>query len=143
MTKKKQKLTKEEKEFLKNFKKHTEKMEMLQANDLIVNCDNPYQFAKTHSVYLKDWEKTKKQMIDNIEKQNLPAHLSSAVVEEMSEIGEVIIQKKLEKVRDAFMSKFGESIYNYIDHDGKSRCCLGGAIFFVAIVTTIFLSNKL
>ena len=53
------KLTSEEQERLKNWIAQIEAGEMSQVQDLIDNCNITYQFAKTHSVYVKDWEKTK------------------------------------------------------------------------------------
>ena len=131
MSAKKQSLTKEEQKLLKNFKEQTEEMEMTQVKDLNINCNSPYQFAKTHSVYVKDWKKTKQQMLDKLDSGNLPENTRPQVMQEMIKIGDEIIEKKLEYVRKGFMLKFGKSIYDYIGYDGKTKGCLGAVLFFI------------
>jgi hypothetical protein len=132
MSKKQQSsLTKKEKETLEQFRKQTEEMEMAQVMDLNINCNNPYQFAKTHSVYVKDWEKTKQQMIDKLESGDLPNDTRPEVLREMIKIGDEIIEEKLKHVREGFTLKFGKSIFDYIGNDGKTKGCLGVVLFFV------------
>lgn len=118
-------LTKEEKQHLSNFILQIEEGEMAQAHDLIMNCNITYQFAKTHSNYIKDWEKTKEHMENNLRNGILPpgtsANLSHAIIDATDEI----MQKKLEMVRTAFQMKFGEPIYNYLGKDGKTKSFFG------------------
>ena len=117
--------TSEEQQHLKNLVSQMEMMEMAQVQDLINNCNITYQFAKTHSNYVKDWEKTKKQMEDRLEKGILPPGVSKKLLQAIIDASEDIMQRKLQKVRDAFQRKFGESIYNYLGHDGKTKKLFG------------------
>lgn len=98
---------------------------MAQAQDLINNCDITYQFAKTHSVYVKDWEKTKQRMEDNLRNGVLPPGVSANLFQSIISASEEVMQRKLKKVRDAFQKKFGESIYNYLGPDGKTKKLFG------------------
>lgn len=118
-------LTKEEQEQLKNWVGQMEAGEMAQAQDLIDNCNITYQFAKTHSVYVKDWEKTKQQMENNLKNGVLPPGVSANLFQAIIDASEEVMQKKLKMVRDAFQKKFGESIYNYIGLDGKTKKLFG------------------
>ena len=120
-----QKLTKKEQQVLDQFREMTEETEMFQVQELILSCDNKYQFAKTHSNFLKDWEKTKEKMERQLKEGKLPPNTSTAFIEATIEIGEELIQKKLKMVRDAFESKFSESIYNYLGTDGKTKKIFG------------------
>jgi len=118
-------LSPEEKQHLNDWVAQIEAGEMEQVKDLISNCDSTFQFAKTHSVYIKDWEKTKQKMEENLRNGILPpgvsANLHRAIIDET----EKIIQKKLEMVRSGFQKKFGESIYNYLGPDGKTKKLFG------------------
>ncbi len=58
----KKNLTEEEREYLENYIAQVRIGEMAQVQELINNCNITYQFAKTHSIYIKDWEKTKQVM---------------------------------------------------------------------------------
>lgn len=102
-----------------------EATEMAQVQDLIHNCDISFQFAKTHSVYLKDWENTKAQMEQNLKDGVLPPGISAALLQAIIAGSETVMQKKLKMVRDAFQRKFGESIYNYLGSDGKTKKLFG------------------
>lgn len=118
-------LTPEEQEHLKNWVAQMEAGEMAQAQDLIDNCNITYQFAKTHSVYVKDWEKVKQQMEDNLRNSVLPPGVSANLFRAIIDASEEVMQRKLEKVRDAFQKKFGEPIYNYLGPDGKTKKLFG------------------
>lgn len=98
---------------------------MAQVRDLIENCNIAFQFAKTHSVYLKDWEKTKKQMEGRLGSGNLPPGTSPQLFKAIMYASEQIEQRKLKAVRDAFQEKFGESIYDYLGQDGKTKKFFG------------------
>lgn len=118
-------LTKDEQEYLKNWIFQMEDGEMAQVQDLIDNCNITFQFAKTHSVYLKDWEKTKERMENNFKNGILPPGVSANLHRAIINASDEVMQKKLKKVRDAFQQKFRESIYNYLGPDGKTRKFLG------------------
>ncbi len=118
-------LTLKEQQHLKKWITQLYAGEMAQAQDLIDNCNITYQFAKTHSVYVKDWEQTKKQMENNLNSGILPPGVSPSLFREIINVSEGIMQKKLKKVRDAFQDKFGESIYNYLGPDGKTKKLFG------------------
>ena len=118
-------LTQEERGHLKNWVTQIESMEMAQAQDLISNCHITFQFAKTHSVYIKDWEKTKQQMENNLKNNILPPDVSANLFRAIIDATEGVMQQKFELVRLAFERKFGESIYNYLGTDGKTRKLFG------------------
>ena len=118
-------LTKEEQENLKNWISQMETGEMSQVQDLINNCNISFQFAKTHSIYLKDWEKTKERMENNLKSGILPPGVSANLHRAIIDATDEIIQRKLEIVRDAFQRKFGESIYDYLGPDGKTKKLFG------------------
>ncbi len=117
--------TREEQQHLKNWISQIETMEMVQTQDLINNCNITYQFAKTHSVYVKDWEKTKKEMENHLQNGVFPPGVSANLFQAIIDASEEVIQKKLKRVRDAFQRKFGESIYNYLGPDGKTKKLFG------------------
>ncbi|MEX1014379.1 MAG: hypothetical protein WDZ80_04430 [Candidatus Paceibacterota bacterium] len=118
-------LTKEEQEQLENWIRGVEASEIAQAQDLINNCSITYQFAKTHSIYVKDWEKTKQQMEDNLKNGVLPSGVSENLFRAVIDESDEVMKKKLKKVQDAFQRKFGESIFNYLGPDGKIKKLFG------------------
>lgn len=124
-------LSKDEMEQLKNLISQMEAGEMAQVQDLIDNCNITYEFAKTHSVYVKDWEKTKQEMEYHLSNGVLPPGVSAELFREVINASDKVIQKKLKKVQNSFQQKFGESIFNYIGNDGKTNGCLGVVLFFV------------
>ena len=119
------KLTSEEQEHLKNWISQMEAGEMAQVQDLIDNCNITFQFAKTHSVYIKDWEKTKNQMEDNLSRGVLPPGVSKNLFRAIIDDSDEVMQRKLKRVQDAFRRKFGESIFNYLGPDGKTKKLFG------------------
>jgi len=119
------KLTKEEQEQLRNWITQMEAGEMAQAQDLIDNRNITFQFAKTHSVYVKDWEKTKNQIEDNLSRGVLPPGVSTNLFRAIIDASDEVMQKKLKKVQNAFQRKFGESIFNYLGPDGKTKKLFG------------------
>ncbi len=114
-------LTKEEEQFLKNWEREMRKGEKNQVVELFMHCNSPFQFARTHSTYVKDWERTKKQMEINLQNKKFPPNVSENVYKAIIEISNSVIQDKLQMVRTTFESKFGESIYNYLGPDGKTK----------------------
>lgn len=118
-------LTLEEQEQSKNWIAQMEAGEMAQVQDLIDNCNITFQFAKTHSVYVKDWEKTKMQMEDNLSHGVLPPGVSANLFRAIIDASDGVMQRKLKKVQDAFQRKFGESIFNYLGPDGKTKKLFG------------------
>jgi len=124
-------LTKGEQDFLKNFSAQTLAGEMEQAEDLKRNCNVSFQYAKTHSTYIKDWEQTKAEMEEKLRTGNIHSDFTPAVWQGMINITDQIINDKLQKVREDFQEKFGESIYNYLGKNGKTKSCLGVVLLFV------------
>lgn len=118
-------LTPEEEEILSNFMTNVVQGEMLQTQDLIENCHDPRQFANTHSAYLKDWEKTNQHSEEKLQKGILPPGTSVSLYRAIINASDEVNQRKLEIVRDAFQKKFGESIYNYLGSDGKTKKLFG------------------
>lgn len=118
-------LTVEEQEYLKNYIAQVEAGEIAQVQDLIDNCNITYQFAKTHSVYVKDWERTKQQSEEKLKNGVLPPGASADLYRAIIDATDEIIQRKLVMVRDAFQKKFGEPIYNYLGPDGKTKKLFG------------------
>jgi hypothetical protein len=118
-------LTSEEKDNLVNWVSAMETGEMAQVHDLVENCKSKFQFAKTHSTYLKDWEKTKSRMATNLHKGKFPPGASKNLFGAVIQASDEIMHQKLELVRTMFESKFGESIYNYLGKDGKTKKFLG------------------
>jgi len=119
------KLAPEEENQLKNWIAQMEAGEMAQVRDLINNCNITFQFAKTHSIYLTDWEKTKQQMENNLNNGILPPNVSANLFRAIINASEEVMQRKLKKVRKGFEKKFGESIYNYLGPDGKTKKLFG------------------
>ena len=118
-------LTPEEQEQSKNWIAQIEEGEMAQVRDLIQNCNVTFQFAKTHSTYVKDWEKVKARMEANLGNGILPPGISANLHRAIIDGSDRVIQMKLESVREAFQIKFGESIYNYLGPDGKTKKLFG------------------
>lgn len=139
MGEEKSKFTKEELQFLKNFEEQTTEMEMAQVRELNMYCNISFQYAKTYSNYVKDWEKVRQEMQNKLNSNNLPDDISPKVFEETIKIANKIIEKKLKKVKNNFEEKFGESIFNYLGTDGKTKGCLGVFLFIIAGISGLFL----
>ena len=118
-------LTTEEQGQLKNWVTQMETGEMAQVKDLIHNCNITFQFAKTHSVYVKDWEKMKNQMEHNLNNGVLPPGVSANLFRAIIDGSDEVMKKKLKMVQEAFQMKFGESIFNYLGKDGKTKKLFG------------------
>jgi hypothetical protein len=119
------KLTKEEQEHLENWISQMEIGENAQVEDLIENCDITFQFAKTHSSLLKDWERTKEQMENNLKNNILPPGVSPNLFRAIIDNSDKVMKRKLKRIQDAFAQKFGESIFNYLGPDGKTKKLFG------------------
>ncbi len=115
----------EEQEQVRNYASATEQGELAQARDLIANCKSKYQFAKTHSVYVKDWEKTRKSMENSLREDRLPPGISANVYRAIINATDAVMKRKLELVTEGFQRKFGESIYNFLGPDGKTKKVFG------------------
>lgn len=116
--------TQEEQSFLEKFRQQLDYQEMAQAQELIQECNNKYQFAKTHSVYVKDHENFKENLHKKIslnQLETLPKHVAL----EMIKISDEVMKQKLILVQLAFMRKFGESIFNFLGSDGKTKKLFG------------------
>lgn len=118
-------LTLKEQEQAKNWIIQMEKGEMTQVQDLVQNCKVTFQFAKTHSMYVKDWKKMKTKMEVNLRNGILPPGVSANLYRAIIDGSERVMQMKLESVREAFQILFGESIYNYLGPDGKTKKLFG------------------
>ncbi len=131
--------TKDEQEFLKDFAAQISVGELAQTEDLKQNCNISFQYAQTYSAYIKDYEKVKAQMVENLRTKNYHSDFTPAVYQEMINITDQIIENKLEKVRNDFQEKFGESIYNYLGKDGKAKSCFGVVLFFATTIGAVSL----
>lgn len=118
-------LTPDEKEYLKNWIAKIEAGEIAQVQDLFVNCKITFQFAKTHSVYVKDWEKQKERMEKNLQNGVLPPNVSANLYRATIDSLEEVMQEKFKTVQMLFEKKFGESIFNYLGPDGKTKKLFG------------------
>ena len=118
-------LTKEEQEYLENWTSQVEDGEIAQVQNLINNCNTSFRFAKTHSILLKDWEKTKQKSEEKFKNGILPPGSSANLYRAIIDATDEIMQRKLQMIRDAFEKKFGESIYNYLGPDGKTKKLFG------------------
>lgn len=118
-------LTAKESNKLEELREHFWNTEMDQLTELFLNCKNKYQLAKTHSNYIKDFEKIKEESTVLIESGNTPDDLSVNFYKAYLEMYENIINEKCEKLRNRFYTLFGEDIYNYLDKSGKSKKIFG------------------
>lgn len=124
--KSKDQLSKKEKDYLANYVGSIRKGENEQLTELFIYCNNKYQMAKTHSNYVKDWEKTKRQMENQVRTNKLPKGVSPLLMQAMIVESEKIINKKLKRVRDVFKQRYGESVYDgYLGPDGKTKKIFG------------------
>jgi len=114
--------TAEETEFLQEFESRVTRGEQRQYLDLVRNCTNKFQFAKTYRVYRKDLEKTEAMMRERIARGDLGPGIAPAVAEEMIRIGRDAVSGKLETCESYFIMKWGEPITNYA---GTGRGCMG------------------
>lgn len=114
-------LTDEEKAQLGAFLLEAKEGEFAQVHDLLMNCNSRFQFASTHSKYVKDWETTKRRMEENLNKGALPPGISANFQRALIDGLDVLMEMKLEQTRTAFEMKFNESIYNYLGKDGKKK----------------------
>ena len=112
--------------------------EMAQVQDMIENCNITFSFAKTHSAFVKDWEKSKQKLENDLKNGNIPSYMNTNFFRASIDATDEIMQRKQKKVRDAFQDKFGESIYNYLGADGKTES-IASAITYFAIVIAIIL----
>lgn len=91
-----------------------------QVQSLFDFCNTSFQYAKTHSSLLKDWEKAREQMhASNSSFLSLKGHQS------LISGCDDIMSAKLKAVRETFEEKFGESIFNFLGPDGKTKKLFG------------------
>jgi hypothetical protein len=114
-------LNESESQNLKQMIASIQEAEFAQVEDLSVNCNNPYQFAKTHSNYVKDWEKVKEEMETMLTNNILPPDTSAAFCRALLDEMDKVYQKKFSMTQMLFSSKFNESIFNYLGADGKTK----------------------
>ena len=65
-------------------------------------------------------------MENNLRRGVLPPGVSANLNRAIIDATDKIMQKKLANVRTAFQMKFGESIYNYLGKDGKTKGLFSG-----------------
>jgi thermostable 8-oxoguanine DNA glycosylase len=117
--------TEEEWKIINSFRDKVGQVESEQLYDLMANCKNKYRFAKTHSVFIKDWEKTRQGMSEAVASGKVPLGTTPAIVEEMICIGDDMIKSKLFRMQMFFQLKWSESIFNYLGPDGKTKKLFG------------------
>jgi len=136
-----QTLSPEEQEELNTWMVQMESEEMAQVQDMVENCNVTFSFAKTHSNFVKDWEKSKQKLENDLKNGNIPPNISTNFFRASIDATDEIMQRKQEKARDAFQEKFGESIYNYIGFDGKTENITSAiTLFAIAIAIILFLA---
>jgi len=64
-------------------------------------------------------------MENNLKNGVLPPGVSANLFCAIIDGSEEVMQKKLKKVQNAFQRKFGESIFNYLGPDGKTKKLFG------------------
>jgi len=64
-------------------------------------------------------------MENNLKNGVLPPGVSANLFRAIIDGSEEVMQKKLKKVQNAFQRKFGESIFNYLGPDGKTKKLFG------------------
>lgn len=111
MGKNQDKFSNEQWQYLQAFKRNAEAAEAEQLEDLLTNCTNKFQFAKTYTQYEKDWNQTKRHMLAQQGKENAP---KPHVLDEMIAIGERLIEAKKSRMAEHFQTTWNESIFNYI-----------------------------
>lgn len=121
----KRKLNEQDQILFKSFYLNAEKAEAVQVKDLFENCYNKFQFAKQHSVYLKDWEETKNLMIIKNGRAEPSKKFPEDLFNEMIDVSQHLVDKKLDFVRKEFFRRFHEDIYIYLGSDGKTKKFLG------------------
>lgn len=132
-----QKLSKKDLDSISDFEKYAKDGEDLQILDLDQNCNISFQYAKTYSNYVQDWERTKSRMLEQLNTGNLPPDTSPELHEAMIEALDRVMEYKLEKVRNNFQNKFGESIFNYLGQDGKTK---NNPILLIIIIIIIIIA---
>jgi hypothetical protein len=122
---------KEEEQSLKEMKIQLLTNELQQIDELNKHCNVSFQYAKTYSSYVKDWENTKEQMLDQLNSGQLPPDTSPEFHKEVIKVIDIVIKSKLEYAQKSFELKFGESIFNYLGKDGKTKGCFGVILFLI------------
>ncbi len=125
------KVSKEEKEGYQTMLEQMIIVERNQAFDLYCNCDITYQYAKTYTVYKADWNKMKQKLLSEGNMENISLRTT------MKNIGDVINENKLEFVANSFQSKFGKSIFDYINIDGTTSGCMGVILIMIVVGSTV------
>lgn len=126
--------TPEQQQFLEQFRRTAFEGENAQCMDLILNCHNKFQFAKTYRVYRRDLARTNQQIRDRISRGDLGPGVTTEVAEEMIRIGTQAVQEKMKRCADHFLHTWGEPITNYAG-TGTGRA--GVILAIVAIVAIL------
>ncbi len=109
------------------LKKEGKKMELDQARDLISNCDNKHQFAKTYWVFHWDWKEKRKLLEQKIRNKETPSNMNIDQFKEFIDVYDKIIKEKLELVSSMFMTLFNDVIFDYVnlEKNPHSTGCFG------------------
>ena len=104
--------TPEQAAFLEEFRRRTFAAEQAQCHDLITNCHNKFQFAKTYRVYRSDLAKTTQEISQRARTGQLGPGLTPAMAEAMIAIGREAVGEKMAKCAQHFQRTWGEPITN-------------------------------
>ena len=114
------KLPAEESKFIRKLLDQFLQDQVSQVQGLFDSCNITFQYAKTHSVLLKDCERTRITLA-----RKLPQSISQEGREVLLSQMDRVMENKLEAIRKTFKEKFGESLFNYLGADGKTKKLFG------------------
>jgi len=126
--------TPEQQQFLEQFRRTAFEAENAQCMDLILNCHNKFQFAKTYRVYRRDLARANEQIRDRVSRGDLGPGVTPEVAEEMIRIGTQAVEEKMKRCADHFLHTWGEPITNYA---GAGTGCAGVILAIVAIAAIV------
>jgi hypothetical protein len=130
----------EERAVVRKLEAQAAQMEFAALTDIILNCRNRWQFAKTYKVLRADLHKTLSQPGN----PNAPAHVNRAVKAALEQVG----RRKLMEMAAWFEIQFADShdlrqlqsgrvqwsIENYAGKDGAKPGCAGVVLLAVCAV---------
>ena len=101
--------TEKEKQFIEEFRQTTLDSELNQALELDEHCNNAFQYAKTYSNYVKDWEQVQSKLDTMFRQGMVHESMSSELAQRLKEVYQEVIDEKLNWLRTRFEIKFNES----------------------------------
>jgi hypothetical protein len=122
-------LTPEEKQTVRDLERKGIVGESMATQDIVMNCQNKFQFAKTYRVLRNDRDKTLAQI-----RSAISSHRRE-VVDAVAKAYEQIIDFKLGVLSDHFAAKWGQPIANY----GWNGCAVIVSCFLCIVAWTILL----